>query len=82
MARRNRLSLAALRRMHPAACESDCRVVQKDGDAMNLAIVYADGAYQQLRLCGPREVELLARQLLWFAAEMQRPMNELEEWEP
>ena len=66
MAKRLTLSIAKLRELQPAACESDMRVLMKDGDAFNLSINQR-GEHIQLAHCGTRDLRLLARQLEWFA---------------
>ena len=66
MAKRLALSIAKLRDLHPAACESDMRVLMKEGDSFNLSIDMR-GERVQLNYCGTRELRLLAKQIEWFA---------------
>jgi len=82
MARRFALTLVQLRKLHPAACESDARVLIKDGDEWNMSIKTQHGA-QPLYVSGTRELRLLAKQLEWFADYFDRDTEDaFEEMDP
>lgn len=80
MAPRVGFSLKALRRMDGASCDTDARLVWKDGDVMNIGIVqphypqddWSKYFVQSLSLSGPREMRLLGLQLIAHADEIER----------
>lgn len=69
------LTMGRLRDLQPDACASDVRVAI-DVDTLQLSLVYADADADAtpvpLKLCGTRELRLLARQLEWFAAHIDQ----------
>lgn len=79
MAPRLGFTLEALRRLNPAACESDVRLGWKKDDETNVGLLYPDGTWINLRLSGLRELELLAEQIRAHIEECQRqPLDVVE----
>lgn len=86
MAPRIGFTLDVLRSLQPAACEWDARLVWKDGDSCNVGIVtrqkpggsveFTTGTenryFIQLGAMPPREMRLLAAQLIEHADELER----------
>jgi hypothetical protein len=86
MSARIGFSLATLRHMDPAACDTDARLVWRDGDSFNVGIVqprYPRESWdqyfiQQLSLSSTREMRLLGKQLIAHADELERDSNQFE----
>ncbi len=78
MAPRIGYTMEALRRLQSTACESDIRVAWRDGERLNLCLVDSrtyDGTVPVTNLpslSGPRELRLLALQLLAVADDCER----------
>lgn len=82
MAARYRLTLEHLRRVHPLACETDLRLMHRDGESLRYAIARPADAISDwvyLDFCGPREMRVLAAQLEWYAARAEEPSDTEEE---
>lgn len=76
MAARIGYTLRALREMDPAACETDAKLVFRDGDQYNMAILQR-GELLNLRLfCGARELRLLGLQMLALAEHLSRESDD------
>lgn len=83
MAPRIGYTMAALRAMGPASCDTDARLVWKKDDEWNLGVLYHSGNLVELRgFCGTREMRLLAAQLLAHADELDRESDPHEELLP
>jgi hypothetical protein len=78
MAPRIGYTLHALQRMNPSACASDVRLVWRKDEKLNLGLVNPRGVESRERyvnlpsFCSPREVRLLAQQLLQIAKEYEQ----------
>lgn len=79
-------SLRALQSLDPAACKTDARLVWKDGERINIAIVqprksqehWDDYVIQNLDITGARELRLLGLQMIRHAENMEREYDEYE----
>lgn len=86
MSARLGFSLRALRRLHPAACDTDARLVWKDGDRLNIGIVqprYEGESWdryfvQVIAMCGPRELRLLGLQMIRHAENLEHDDDDIE----
>lgn len=67
------LSMRRLRDLHPAACDTDARVLLAPD--CSLSVKTSHGTFP-LRVCGTRELRLLAKQLEWFADHLDRDRDE------
>jgi hypothetical protein len=78
MAPRVGFTLDALKDLQPTACSSDVRLGWKDGDPGIIGLLFHDGTWVNVPVCGIREIELLALQLLQHVKQMRERAPETE----
>lgn len=66
MAKRLGIPMRRLREFCPGACETDARILVKDGDEHNVSMLMHE-AHIPLRFSSTREMRLLAKQLEYVA---------------
>ena len=83
MAARIGMTLAALRKLDPAACDTDARLVWKDGDNLNISVAVMctpePKLIQGIHVSSARELRLLGAQMMHWADVIERDdSNEFE----